>query len=102
MSKKNLPAIVNKKPSFWQIMKTAISDAKKAYKARVNEYVEKQKLINSKSNWYLLETFVQQCNKDPNLRVHIRTADGTEIDFRTWKPETRSVNERLDQINIEA
>ena len=73
------------KVTFWSIMTKAFKDGYKKYKAEMKEQVEKHKLLSSKSDWSMLESFVQKCNQDPNLKVEITLNDGTKINIRSYE-----------------
>ena len=90
------------KPSFWKTIFTAIREAKQTYKQKVWEAKEKEKLLSNKSNWSLIETFIQQCNKNPDLKVTVRLLDGTTFILTAYKPEKVSINQMLNDITVEA
>jgi hypothetical protein len=91
----------NKKPSFWQIRRQALKEAKERYKAQIEDAINRRKLLNSHSDWSMIETFVQQCNQNPDLKVTIRLLDGTTIIMTAYKPERVSMNQMLNEITIE-
>lgn len=90
-----------KKPSFWSIRKQAIKEAKARYKAQIEEAINKHKLLNSHSDWSMIETFVQQCNDNPDLKVTIRLLDGTTIIMTAYKPEKTTMDQKLSEITVE-
>lgn len=62
----------------------AIKEKLKAYKKQlIKEDNERKLLINSETNWTLLESLIQKCNANPQLRVDIRLKDGTIINLKT-------------------
>lgn len=83
-------------------MFAALREAKKTYDNKVWEAKEKNKLLSSKSNWSLIETFIQQCNKNPDLKVTVKLLDGTSIIMTAYKPERPSINQMLNDITVEA
>lgn len=91
----------NKKPSFWRTIFNAIKEAKRTYNAQIEEARNKHKLLASHSDWSMIETFVQQCNNNPDLRVTIRLLDGTTIMMATYKPEKMSIDRVLNNITVE-
>lgn len=91
----------NKKPSFWQIRRQALKEAKERYKAQIEDAINRRKLLNSHSDWSMIETFVQQCNQNPDLKVTIRLLDGTTIIMTAYKPERVSMNQMLNEITVE-
>lgn len=91
----------NKKPSFWRTIFNAIKEAKRTYKAQIEEARNKHKLLTSHSDWSMIETFVQKCNDNPDLRVTIRLLDGTTIIMTAYKPEKMSIDRVLNDITVE-
>lgn len=89
------------KPSYWKTMFNALKEAKKTYKAQIQEQKEKHKLLSSHSDWSLLEKYIQECNKNPNLKVTIRTLDGTTIIMTAYKPERVTMDSLLNDITVE-
>ena len=90
-----------KKPSYWKTMFNALKEAKMTYKAQIQEQKEKHKLLSSHSDWSLLEKYIQECNKNPNLKVTIRTLDGTTIIMTAYKPERVTMDSLLNDITVE-
>lgn len=91
----------NKKPSFWGIVFGALNEAIKTYRTRLEEQRNKHKLLTSHSDWTMIETFVQQCNKNPDLKVSIRLLDGTTINLCTYKKEKVSIDQMLNYVVVE-
>lgn len=91
----------NKKPSYWKTMFNALKEARDTYKAQIREQVEKHRLLSSHSDWSLLEKYIQECNKNPNLKVTIRTLDGTTIIMSAYKPERVTMDSLLNDITVE-
>lgn len=82
-------------------MFNALKEAKKAYKAQIQEQKEKHKLLSSHSDWSLLEKYIQECNNNPDLKVTIRTLDGTTIIMTAYKPERVTMDSLLNDITVE-
>lgn len=82
-------------------MFNALKEAKKTYKAQIQEQKEKHKLLSSRSDWSLLDKYIQECNKNPNLKVTIRTLDGTTIIMTAYKPERVTMDTLLNDITVE-
>ena len=82
-------------------MFNVLKEAKKTYKAQIQEQKEKHKLLSSRSDWSLLEKYIQECNKNPNLKVTIRTLDGTTIIMTAYKPERVTMDTLLNDITVE-
>jgi hypothetical protein len=89
------------KISFWRLMRQSIKDTRQRYKELKREAKDKAALLSSKSNWSLIETYIQQCNKNPDLKVTINLTDGTIITMTAYKPEAPSINALLNDITIE-
>ena len=45
--------------------------------------------------------FVQQCNKNPDLKVTVRLLDGTTIIMTAYKPEKPTIDQVLNDITVE-
>ena len=85
--KKNKPKKQKKnKISFWSIMIKSIKEAHKSYKIYIQNELEKKALLSSRSDWSMLESLVQKCNDNPNLRISICLNDNTRIDMKTYDP----------------
>lgn len=82
-------------------MFNALREARKTYKALIREQVEKHRLLSSHSDWSLLEKYIQECNKNPNLKVTIRTLDGTTIIMTAYRPERVTMDSLLNDITVE-
>jgi len=90
------------KPSYWGMVFRALIEARKTYREKVFEANEKEKLLSSKSNWSMLEKFIQECNKNPDLKITVRFNDGTTAILSAYKPERPSINQMLNDITVEA
>lgn len=54
------------------------------------EAAGREKLLSSASDWSMLETLIQQCNSNPNLKVDVNLKDGTVLHLRCYNaPEKR-------------
>lgn len=73
------------KITFFRVLKKAIKEGIEKYRIEMKQQVEKHKLLSSKSDWYMIETFICQINNDPNLKVEIKLNDGTRILLRSYK-----------------
>lgn len=91
----------DRKPSYWKTMFNALREARKTYKAQIQEQVEKHRLLSSHSDWSLLEKYIQECNRNPNLKVTIRTLDGTTIIMTAYRPERVTMDSLLNDITVE-
>jgi hypothetical protein len=79
----------------------AFKEARQHYKAQMEESYNKHKLLNSHSDWSMIETFVQQCNNNPDLKVTIRLLDGTTIMMTAYKPQKPTIDQQLSDITVE-
>lgn len=69
-----------------------IREAFKYYKELKLEEKQKKRLINSKTNFHLLEQLIQKINENPDLRIEVRTNDGTTMLLKTYhKTETHNL-----------
>lgn len=86
----------DKKVTLFSTIRKAVKEAIAKYKAEMREQVEKHKLLNSKSDWSMIETFIQQCNDNPNLRVEVKLADGTKLTLTTHEEKKKNINDLLE------
>lgn len=49
----------------------------------LKEAAEREQLLSNKTNWAMLEEFIQRANSNPGLRVDIELRDGTIIHIST-------------------
>ena len=89
------------KISFWRLLSQAIKDTKQHYKELKREARDKAALLSSKSNWSMIETWIQKCNQNPDLKVTINLTDGTIITMTAYKPEPVTMDKLFDRITIE-
>jgi len=89
------------KISFWRLLSQSIKDTKQRYRELKREAKDKAALLSSKSNWSMIETWIQKCNQNPDLRVTINLTDGTIINMTAYKPEPLSMDKLFDRVTIE-
>lgn len=89
------------KISFWRLLSQSIKDTKQRYKELKREARDKAALLSSKSNWSMIETWIQKCNDNPDLKVTINLIDGTIINMTAYKPEPLSMDKLFDRVTIE-
>lgn len=82
--------------SLFSIMKEAIKEAYKKYKIQMEQAVEKKKLLNSHSDWSMIEEFVKQVNDNPKLRIHVVLKDGTSLTLNTYREKEDNTYEVLE------
>lgn len=66
---------------------------KEEKKRLLSEKQMKEQLLNSKSDWSLLEKFIQEINLQPNLHVDIHLSDGTVINMRCFDENENKIND---------
>lgn len=91
----------NKKKGFFSILINSIKEAHKKYKVQMQEELAKHKLLNSHSDWSLISKFIEEINKDPNLKVTITLYDGTKVDIGTYNKTQKKDYELLDDDHFE-
>ena len=89
------------KISFWRLLSQSIKDTKQRYKELKREAKDKAALLSNKSNWSMIETWIQKCNQNPDLKVTINLTDGTIITMTAYKPEPVTMDKLFDRITIE-
>lgn len=77
-------------------MKAALKEAKKEI---VEDMKRRQALINSKTDFAMLEQFIQSINSNPNLVIKFTTADGTTVELKTSRERQRTYTEILGEMN---
>ena len=90
-----------KKPSWFGTMWEAFKEARKHYKAQIEEAKEKHRLLSSHSDWTMIEKWVQECNKNPDLKVTLRLLDGTTMMLTAYKPQQVTMDRLLNDITVE-
>ena len=89
------------KDTYFSMIRAAIKETKELYKQQMEEKKRKQRLLSNKSDWSMIEYYIQKCNENPDLRVTIRLYDGTTINMNTYRPEKKSIDSMLNDITIE-
>ena len=89
------------KISFWRLLSQSIKDTRQRYKELKREARDKAALLSSKSNWSMIEYWIQKCNENPDLKVTINLIDGTIINMTAYKPEPLSMDKLFDRVTIE-
>ena len=90
-----------KKLSYWGTVFAAIREASNHYKAQIEEAKEKHRLLSSHSDWTMIEKWIQECNKNPDLKVTIRLLDGTTMMLTAYKPQQVTMDRLLNDITVE-
>lgn len=79
-------------------MKEIIKETIDYYKARKREEKEKQRLINSKTNFNMLEQLVQKVNENPNLKIRVLIADGTILELSAYNRKTQTISGLINGV----
>ena len=66
---------------------------KEEKKRLLSEKQMKEQLLNAKSDWSLLEKFIQEINLQPNLHVDIHLNDGTVINMRCFDENENKIDD---------
>lgn len=93
---------MKKKVSFWGLFFEALRNTKAQYRQLKFEAEEKEKLLSSGTNWHLMEKFIQECNKNPDLKVTIKFKDGGSAILTAYRPERTTIDKMLNDITIES
>lgn len=67
----------------------------------LQEQKAKEELLSSKSDFTLLEKFIQKSNENPNLKIEIFLNDGTRILMRTYEEHKQSASELINGDYLE-
>lgn len=77
---------------FFKIYKKAKAD----YKAEKYLNRQKKKLLETKTDFALLEKLIQEVNTKPELRVEVRLKDGTVLLLKTYRePDKKTVSQLI-------
>jgi len=71
------------------------------YRERKSEEKNKKRLINSKSDFHLLEELIQKCNENPALKIAVFMRDGTRLELKTYEPPKKRDYELINGDYIE-
>lgn len=78
-------------------------EMKAALKLAKTEIVEdmkrRQALINAKTDFAMLEQFIQSVNTNPGLVIKFTTQDGTTVELKTFVPKQKTYTEILGEMN---
>ena len=77
-------------------MKVALREAKKQI---VEDMKRRQALINRKTDFSMLEQFIQSVNSNPDLKITFTTSDGTKVELQTVKERKKTYTEILGEMN---
>lgn len=77
-------------------MKAALKQAKTEI---VEDMKRRQSLVNAKTDFAMLEQFIQSVNANPGLVIKFTTADGTTVELKTFVPKQKTYTEILGEMN---
>lgn len=77
-------------------MKAALKQAKTEI---VEDMKRRQALVNAKTDFAMLEQFIQSVNANPGLVIKFTTADGTTVELKTFVPKQKTYTEILGEMN---
>lgn len=77
-------------------MKAALKQAKTEI---VEDMKRRQALINSKTDFAMLEQFIQSINANPDLKITFTTQDGTTVELKTTKEHKKTYTEILGEMS---
>lgn len=77
-------------------MKLALKQAREQI---VEDMKRRQMLINSKTDFAMLEQFIQSVNYNPGLVIKFTTADGTTVELKTISERKKTYTEILGEMN---
>ena len=77
-------------------MKLALKQAKVEI---VEDMKRRQALINARTDFAMLEQFIQRVNTNPGLVIKFTTADGTTVELKTVSERKKTYTEILGEMN---
>lgn len=75
------------------------------YKAQKRIQKARKQMLNSKTDFALLELFIQKCNTNPGLKIKVTTNDGAVYELQTFDQRNRAfsvsskINGEADEID---
>lgn len=82
-----------------EIKKEMRAALKEARKQIVEDMKRRQALINRKTDFSMLEQFIQSVNSNPDLKITFTTSDGTTVELQTTKERKKTYTEILGEMN---
>lgn len=77
-------------------MRAALKEARNQI---VEDMKRRQALINRKTDFSMLEQFIQSVNSNPDLKITFTTSDGTTVELQTVKERKKTYTEILGEMN---
>lgn len=72
---------------------------KEAEKKVIEEMKLRKALINAKTDFAMLEQFIQSVNANPGLKIKFTTKDGTTVELETVPQKHKTYTEILGEMN---
>lgn len=72
---------------------------KEAQRKVVEEMKMRQTLISAKTDFAMLEQFIQSVNNNPGLKIKFTTKDGTTVELETTNKRLKTYTEILGEMN---
>jgi hypothetical protein len=72
---------------------------KEAEKKVIEEMRLRKALINAKTDFAMLEQFIQSVNANPGLKIKFTTKDGTTVELETVPHRQKTYTEILGEMN---
>ena len=82
-----------------EIKKEMRAALKEARNQIVEDMKRRQALINRKTDFSMLEQFIQSVNSNPDLKITFTTSDGTTVELQTIKERKKTYTEILGEMN---
>lgn len=75
-----------------------LKEAVQYYKVQKRLEKAKKQMLNSKTDFALLELFIQKCNTNPGLKIKVTTNDGATYELQTFDQRNRafSISSQID------
>lgn len=77
-------------------MKIALKQAKQEI---VENMKRRQALINAKTDFAMIEQFIQSVNTNPGLKITFTTQDGTTVELETINKRSKTYTEILGEMD---
>ena len=72
---------------------------KEAERKVIEEMRLRKALINAKTDFAMLEQFIQSVNANPGLKIRFTTKDGTTVELETVPQRQKTYTEILGEMN---
>lgn len=82
-----------------QVRKEMREALKQAKKEIVEDMKKRQMLINAKTDFAMLEQFIQSVNTNPDLKITFTTSDGTTVEIKTTRERQKTYTEILGEMD---